>query len=429
MLAVYGTPTAAAPARAGELALRVHDRLHADRRERHRCRQRRAEHLAPRGRASRRRAGGAARSARSAAPRGSRAWCRPFRRRPRRSRAAPPRASRARPARGAPTRSEAPGARPCPSRAGRCRTASRRSGPPGRSSAVACPPGGGAGAHHDPAVLGGDRLRDELERHLDAVPARCASRACACPAWRRSRAFCRARSRRSRGSCTAASAGRGSSRRARRRWARSPSTRASPSSGRPSDFYEQLDPERIAEHIVVSSQDDLHELVERTMEREHPQLWRDLPPRVREGIHERVQRQLPEIVARHHPPDRREHRPAARRQADGDPPHGGAPRAGATGSSPRSARASCASSSTSAFFFGFLLGIPVIFLTQAVPALVGAADRRDRHRLRDQLARDQHDLRADRAAEDRPLHVAGPVPAPPATRPRTSTPTSSPTRS
>src|SRR4051794_7517394 len=42
--------------------------------------------------------------------------------------------------------------------------------------------------------------------------------------------------------------------------------------GSPSDFYEQLDPELIAEHIVASSQDDLHELVERTMEREHPAL-------------------------------------------------------------------------------------------------------------------------------------------------------------
>jgi uncharacterized membrane protein YheB (UPF0754 family) len=32
------------------------------------------------------------------------------------------------------------------------------------------------------------------------------------------------------------------------------------------------------------------------MEREHPQLWHDLPPGVREGVHERVQEQLPDIV-------------------------------------------------------------------------------------------------------------------------------------
>ena len=32
------------------------------------------------------------------------------------------------------------------------------------------------------------------------------------------------------------------------------------------------------------------------MEREHPQLWHDLPPRVREAVHARVQEQLPDIV-------------------------------------------------------------------------------------------------------------------------------------
>ena len=32
------------------------------------------------------------------------------------------------------------------------------------------------------------------------------------------------------------------------------------------------------------------------MRREHPTLWNDLGPRFREAVHERVQRQLPEIV-------------------------------------------------------------------------------------------------------------------------------------
>ena len=136
--------------------------------------------------------------------------------------------------------------------------------------------------------------------------------------------------------------------------------------GSPADFYEQLDPERIAEHIVVSSQDDLHELVDRTMEREHPQLWRDLPPRVREGIHTRVQRQLPEIVGditrqigenidqlldvklmviRH-----MEARPELANRIF-------------TEVGARELRFII----NFGFFFGFLLGIPVIFLTQAVP--------------------------------------------------------------
>jgi uncharacterized membrane protein YheB (UPF0754 family) len=66
--------------------------------------------------------------------------------------------------------------------------------------------------------------------------------------------------------------------------------------GSPSDFYEQLDPQRIAEQILSTSRRDMRELVDRIMEREHPQLWNELPPRVREAVHERVQEQLPDIV-------------------------------------------------------------------------------------------------------------------------------------
>jgi uncharacterized membrane protein YheB (UPF0754 family) len=66
--------------------------------------------------------------------------------------------------------------------------------------------------------------------------------------------------------------------------------------GSPSDFYEQLEPEKIAQQILTSSQGDMRDLVERIMEREHPQLWNDLPARVREAVHERVQEQLPGIV-------------------------------------------------------------------------------------------------------------------------------------
>src|SRR5204862_1507967 len=66
--------------------------------------------------------------------------------------------------------------------------------------------------------------------------------------------------------------------------------------GSPADFYEQLDPEKLAEHVFESSQGDMRDLVERVMEREHPQLWRDLPPQLREALHRRVREQLPEIV-------------------------------------------------------------------------------------------------------------------------------------
>src|SRR5215211_9517344 len=66
--------------------------------------------------------------------------------------------------------------------------------------------------------------------------------------------------------------------------------------GSPAEFYRQLDPERIAAHIIATSRDDIRDVVERIMRREHPGLWDDLPPRAREAVHSRVQEQLPEIV-------------------------------------------------------------------------------------------------------------------------------------
>ena len=66
--------------------------------------------------------------------------------------------------------------------------------------------------------------------------------------------------------------------------------------GGASEFYEKLQPDRMAEHIVESSRDDIRELVETAVRREHPQLWRDLTPDLREAVHERVERQFPDIV-------------------------------------------------------------------------------------------------------------------------------------
>jgi uncharacterized membrane protein YheB (UPF0754 family) len=66
--------------------------------------------------------------------------------------------------------------------------------------------------------------------------------------------------------------------------------------GSPSEFYKQLEPEHIAEHVLATARGDMRDLVERIMEREHPALWHDLPPRFKEAVHERVQQQLPDIV-------------------------------------------------------------------------------------------------------------------------------------
>jgi uncharacterized membrane protein YheB (UPF0754 family) len=66
--------------------------------------------------------------------------------------------------------------------------------------------------------------------------------------------------------------------------------------GGPRDFYDQLDPHKLAEHIIDSSRGDIREVVEQILEREHPGVWNRLPPAVRERLHARVQEQLPEIV-------------------------------------------------------------------------------------------------------------------------------------
>ena len=66
--------------------------------------------------------------------------------------------------------------------------------------------------------------------------------------------------------------------------------------GTPAEFYQQLEPDQIAEHIVNVFEPDLPQMIEQIMRREHPQLWRDLPRRARQAVIARVQAQLPGVV-------------------------------------------------------------------------------------------------------------------------------------
>jgi uncharacterized membrane protein YheB (UPF0754 family) len=66
--------------------------------------------------------------------------------------------------------------------------------------------------------------------------------------------------------------------------------------GSAAEFYKQLDPDKMADHVLVSARRDMRETVDRIVQRENPDLWRDLPPGFRERIHNRVQEQLPDIV-------------------------------------------------------------------------------------------------------------------------------------
>ncbi|WP_136717707.1 DUF445 domain-containing protein [Halorientalis salina] len=64
------------------------------------------------------------------------------------------------------------------------------------------------------------------------------------------------------------------------------------------EFYQQFDPATIAEHVVAAASDDIHDLVDDIIRREHPQLWNDAPPAVREMIHSRVETSMPGVVDR-----------------------------------------------------------------------------------------------------------------------------------
>ncbi|MCB9374107.1 MAG: hypothetical protein H6518_15270 [Microthrixaceae bacterium] len=64
------------------------------------------------------------------------------------------------------------------------------------------------------------------------------------------------------------------------------------------DFYHQLEPDKVADHLVAGAQAEIDDVIAQIMEREHPQLWHDLPPALREALLLRVHRQLPAIVRR-----------------------------------------------------------------------------------------------------------------------------------
>jgi uncharacterized membrane protein YheB (UPF0754 family) len=68
--------------------------------------------------------------------------------------------------------------------------------------------------------------------------------------------------------------------------------------GTPAEFYQQLEPDQIAEHIVTVFRPEIPELVDQVMEAEHPRLWHDLPPAVKHAVYQRVQAQLPSVVGR-----------------------------------------------------------------------------------------------------------------------------------
>ncbi|OLF09378.1 hypothetical protein BLA60_19590 [Actinophytocola xinjiangensis] len=62
------------------------------------------------------------------------------------------------------------------------------------------------------------------------------------------------------------------------------------------DFYREFEPDRIAEHLATTARGEIREVIERVMEREHPRLWQDLPPVVRAAVFARIEQRLPVII-------------------------------------------------------------------------------------------------------------------------------------
>ena len=66
--------------------------------------------------------------------------------------------------------------------------------------------------------------------------------------------------------------------------------------GTPAEFYQQLEPDKIAEHIVKLFRGEIPQLVDEVMTANDPQFWRDLPTVGKRAIVARVQAQLPDVV-------------------------------------------------------------------------------------------------------------------------------------
>jgi uncharacterized membrane protein YheB (UPF0754 family) len=67
--------------------------------------------------------------------------------------------------------------------------------------------------------------------------------------------------------------------------------------GTPQEFFKQLDPEKIAEHIVLSTRKEIPQLIDEIMCREDPELWDGFPDGAKALLIQRVERQLPSIVS------------------------------------------------------------------------------------------------------------------------------------
>lgn len=66
--------------------------------------------------------------------------------------------------------------------------------------------------------------------------------------------------------------------------------------GTQEEFYNQLDPAAIAQHIASSSRGEIHALVDRIIHRKYPRVWASMPAQVRSTVHARIDLQIPKVL-------------------------------------------------------------------------------------------------------------------------------------
>jgi uncharacterized membrane protein YheB (UPF0754 family) len=66
--------------------------------------------------------------------------------------------------------------------------------------------------------------------------------------------------------------------------------------GTAGEFFQELEPDKIAEQMVMMFEPRIPEIVDKTMTREQPGLWQNVPPQAKLAIYARVKQQLPGIM-------------------------------------------------------------------------------------------------------------------------------------
>lgn len=66
--------------------------------------------------------------------------------------------------------------------------------------------------------------------------------------------------------------------------------------GTMAEFYQALEPDVLAAHVVKSSRTEIHRIIDEIIAREYPDLWAQLPIVVKQAVHARIESEMPDII-------------------------------------------------------------------------------------------------------------------------------------